>query len=389
MDMGFLSRMFKKRPEFDVVYHVGTSSVGVGVVELTQDALPKVVRSVRESIPYREDVVSERFVTDMLDTLKRTNERLVKNLGPIHIKHAYYIFSSPWVATQTKTVTIKEKKPFTLTKGLVEKTVASYGPKEIDNKLSILEKKVVDIKLNGYPLADPYGKKATTADISIFLSYIPKDLFKKVVDMAHSTYHAKDTKAFSCALASFSAIRDSFHEENDFMFLDIGGELSDLTIVKGGLIIETGSFPLGGHFLIRALKTALSISTEEAVSLARIYEEGTVEHSFEQKLKPVMDQTSIDWARRFHVALTKISNGTILPMKLFVVIHNDFENFFTRALGEGLTSISETSMVPMSVTFVAPDALKSSVVFDSSVEKDPFIAIVSAFVGKLYESGAR
>ena len=387
--MGFFSRIFKKGPEFDVVYHIGTSSVGVGVVKLSKDALPLVIHSIRESIPYREEVIPDRFVTDMLDTLKRANNRLIQKLGQTHIKRVYYIFSSPWAATQTKVITMHEESPFVFTKGLVEKTIASYGAKELGDTLTILEKRVIGVKLNGYHVSDPYGKKAQSADISLFVSFVPKDLFKKITDIARTTYHAKDTKAFSCALASFSAIRDTFHEENDFMFLDVGGELSDLTIVKEGLIAETGSFPLGGHFLLRALKKALSVSTEEATSLARLYEDGAAEDSLVKKLKPVIDQTAFDWVHRFHMALSEIGGTAILPMKLFVVIHNDFENFFTQAIGSGLLSVSGVDAVPISVTFIAHDALKASIAFDPSAEKDPFIAIVSAFVGKLYESGAR
>lgn len=387
--MSFLSRLFTPTVEFDAVYHIGTSSVGVGIVQLAKNKAPQILHSLREPIPYRESVTSERFVTDMLDTVKLANTRLLKESGHIKIRSVYYIFSSPWAVTQTKVVNITEKHPFVVSKGLIDKAISSEDSQASDKTLKLIEKKIIDIKLNGYHISDPYGKKATEAEVSLFTSFIPKALFDSVQDVARLTYHSKNTKAFSCALASFSAIRDIFHEDSDFMFLDIGGELSDLMIVKDGLVAETGSFPLGGHFLLRSLKNTLSISAEEATSLAHVYEDNTIEAAFAEQIGPVIEDAAKEWATHFRNAVRKIGNGVILPMKLFVVLHNDFHRFFEKALTASFIPISGENDVPVVVSFIDYNELTSSVSFSETADKDPFIGIVATFVGKLHESNTR
>lgn len=385
---------FTPESELGLVYHIGTASVGAGIVRFRTGSVPRIFATLREHMPYRENVNAEIFQADMINSLGLLNARLLKEAHARHIKHVFYIFSTPWAMAETKIISLKEEKPFTLTRSQVDKIVATHekmfetemAGEGTPDSLKAIERRVIDVKLNGYHMEDPYGKRARTADISFFTSLIPRALFDKVIDISRHTHHPRDTRSFSFSLASFSVIRDVFHEESDFIFLNIGGELSDITIVQNGLIIETASFPLGRHFLIRKIKAAFNVDLGEAVSLSTLYEDGKADFALTQELQPIMDEAADEWTGALHGVLGAAGKRISLPTRLFVVVNNDFTGYFMRTLESERVSEFGVTDAPLLVTLVNHENLKPSVEFVDGINKDPFVAICAAFAGRVYES---
>lgn len=395
---------FGPKPELGIVFHIGSSSIGAGLIRLHHGEKPHVLYTLRQAIPYREKVKPERFFDDMIETLKQVNLRLAKEglshlkfteFGSLKIKRVFYAFSSPWSVTQTKIATMEKPEGFIFSKEIVD-TIVSDNEKDFEKKvlegtglsdaLQIVEQKVIQIKLNGYELLNPYGKKAYRADLSLFMSLVPKAVIDKVFDISMTTYHPKNTEVFSLPLASFSTIRDVFHDTKDFIFIDIGGELSDISIIKDGLIIETASFPFGRNFLVRKIAEKFATTAELAVSLIKMYHEGHVEAAVSDKLKPVIAEASMEWSGAFHKTLEAIALKVSLPKNLFAVINNDFVSFFMKALKDERITEFGLQETPLSVVLVHHDKLKSVVSFGKHAEHDPFVAILSAFAGRMYES---
>lgn len=396
--------LFGPKSELGIVFHIGSSSVGAGLVRLHHGKVAHVIYSLREDIPYRDTVNPERFLNDMIETLKKINTRLSKEglshlkfteFGSLKPQRIFYMFTSPWAATQTKVATVNKAEGFVLTKELVDSVVAeqerifeteTLGRADLQDKLQAIEKRVIQIKLNGYEVHEPYGKSATRTDISLFISLIPKAVVDKVFDVSMSTYHPKNTEIFSFPLASFSTIREVFHDEKDFIFIDVGGELSDISVVRDGLILETASFPLGRHFVVRKVAKAFGTTSENAVSLVKMYYENHAEAAVAEKLKPVLDQAAQEWSTAFHKTLTDISLAVALPTHLFAIINNNFVPFFMKVLKDERVTEFGVNESPLSVVLVNHDKLRSVVEFGKNAEKDPFIAVLAGFAGRVYES---
>ena len=386
------------------MFDIGSSSVGAGLVKFKKNRIPEIIYTARESIPFQEVINPQRFFSDMIKTLSIVNSNILKEgilhlkftrYGGLKIKHVFYAFSSPWSVSQTKIMTLEKSKPEVVTKEMINRIVDKeekdfesgvVEPSRIPDfkeKLAVVERRIMQIRLNGYETPDPYGKSARTIDISFFLSLVPKMVLDETMDISVNTYHPKDTKVASSSLVAFSTIRDVLHNKEDFILLDIGGEISDVSVVKNNLILETASFPMGRNFLTRRVSRTLSVSQEEAVSLLRLLFENHADQSVVNRLQPAIETASKEWVEALHTVLTKISGNLSLPQDLFVIINNEFTSFFMKAIHKERITQWDVIDVPFRVTLVNHDHLKKFVAFSKTAIKDPKIALESIFAAKM------
>ncbi len=402
--MSFGSSLFSPKSELALIFHIGSSSVSAGLVRLKKGSVPQILYTLLEPIPYREEVHAEKFLASMVEALKQVNTRIKKEAAPhvkftdvghMKVKRIYYSFSSPWVATQTKTVTIKEPEDFVVTEERVNRVIDAHekmfesetlGGRETIDTLHVIEKRVIQITLNGYEVEEPYGKKAREAEISFFTSLIPKSVLDKVFDVSRVTYHPKDTSVFSFPLVSYSVIRDVFHNHKEYICLDVGGELTEISLVKNGLLLETASFPVGAHSVVRKVKKAFATTPEEAGSLLTTYSLGHMDKATENILKPIIDTATQAWIDALRTALETISHKTSLPGEVFLVMSGHSVSFFMKALGKEHVSEFGFFDRPLSVVLVDHDNIKERVSCGKGAEKNSFIALLAAFVGTVYET---
>ena len=252
----------RSKPGLIALFDIGSSSVRGGLVSIKKGKAPHIEFTTRERIPLSVDLSPKRLFSGMIDALNRANTSMIKATNGKRVNQVVYAFSSPWSATQTKVVTIEKTKPFILTKKMIDDVIDDAEKKFEEesigktndgtgDKLVTMERRIIQVNLNGHGVESPYEKKSNRADISFFTSIIPRSVLDKVSDTSLIAYHQKDPHLFSFPLIAFSLLRDTYKDVHDFVFLDIGGELTDVSIIKDDLIVETGSFPLGMNFLVR------------------------------------------------------------------------------------------------------------------------------------------
>jgi len=144
---------------------------------------------------------------------------------------------------------MKQDKEFAVSKRVVEDLVAreieSFKVLNIgkykrmgEEDVEIMETHTVQVKLNGYITDNPYGMRAKNLEMSLYISMAPKRVLSSVKSRITKTFGSRNIKFCSFSLTAFSTIRDIFSHKNDFLFMDISGEVADISLVKGNVLLE-------------------------------------------------------------------------------------------------------------------------------------------------------
>ncbi|MDE1874490.1 MAG: hypothetical protein KGI79_02955 [Patescibacteria group bacterium] len=364
---------FREKPETNLVFRIGSASVGAGLVRFEQDKPPHLIEAIREPIAHDDIVDSKRLQAAMLSAFQVVGERAIKKArldGLPAIGSIFLSFSSPWVATTTKIITIKGPQPFTLTRGHIDRIISADEEafqKGASRGLFVIERRVLGVK--------PYDEKTRAAEISLLTSAIPTDLYREMIRISSRFRESREIKTFSLALAAFSIIASEHPEMPDFIFIDVGGEVSEAAIVRGGIITETASFPVGRHSIIRSIRKALGATAEETASLIRLYEEGDMDRATAAHLKPALDRSAHEWRTGFDAALAPISSWKALPLRLYAAIENDLAALFRRLL--------KSDELPLETTIIDAARLRHFVSSENRAIDDVCMAIASAFAGMI------
>ncbi len=382
----------KKKEKIAVVFDIGSSSVGGAYVSLLPGQKPKIIATAREQMVFQEDLKFDRFVSSMLDALDRVAKNLSKQHSPFFAEKIFICsFSSPWYASQTRIATKKEDKPLVVT----EKTLADMiftevegfkheESKRIGKEGVIMEHESIQVKLNGYETDTPIGKPAKSIETAVYVSIVPDQIFSRVNDTIRKSFHISHMRLHSFPFVAFVVIRDTFHESN-FLFLDISGEVTDVSLVRGGVLQETASFPYGKNFLLRKIAAGLSSTPAEAISELSMHRNGDTHEKNVDKLQTILNEAEEDWRREFHQALSAFSGaGLNVPVDIFFTADSDVCDWFAESIArDKVVQYTRTEDLfrvrPLQVQFFS-----NLCDFEKGVERDPFLALEAVFARRLF-----
>src|SRR3989344_1687245 len=381
-----------KQDETIAIIDIGSSSVGVAFATAPKGAKPRILWSAREEMVFQTELNFSRFFSAMTDSLGRVLARAVQS-GHKMPRTFLVSLASPWYIAQTRRVHVARFKPFIITKKgitkLIEQEVASFQDyrlpnyrKVVSEETRLLEAQSIQIKLNGYEVGDPYGTPATNMDMWVYISMSPGSVLDAVKNTLNKHVHAKTIEFHSFPLLAFSTIRDIFTEANDFLLLDISGEVTDMSIVRDDVLLETISFPLGKNFLIRRIASAQSTSPEEALSLLHLYLEGRADEKTRMQIQTVLLAARGEWIALFTEALGNFSKELALPHKVFFTADPDVSGWFAKCIqSEGLGNYTFTDE-PLGVTIFDEAILSGFVSAEKASDKDPFLLLQAIFAAK-------
>lgn len=138
------------------------------------------------------------------------------------------------------------------------------------------------------------------------------------------THHVRFT---SFGFASWVAFRKIFPHTDEYLFLDIGGEITDAMLVREGVPVSGGSFPYGKHTMLRAFANATGAEGEHALSLCNLYQTKMLAEQERATIDTVLQETRKEWHSKLEHAIESIATG-LLPYKVLVTIDADCAPWF-------------------------------------------------------------
>lgn len=321
-----------------LIFYIGNGVVKAALVLYEQNKTPAIISTrIRELPHFNErdrEHLEKRILFEFGELVREFKVENIRNLTryTYRIDSAFVLVSSPWYISETSVVKMKEQKPFVVTENLLlnakENIVKGYrDAHEVD--VAVLEQKIINIQLNGYPTNAPIKKKAESLDMTLFTSFARKTSLDQIRDTIDSYFHVKKIDIHSQSLVSFTVISDTWHDMSQYIIADVTSQLTELVSVRKGSLSEAYSFPKGKQFLVKSIADNMKVATEVAESLLKMRNDGIIETDLKVKLDSSLEQAKKEWLKSFADSLAVLSASSSLPSTFFLFAPKDVVKIFS------------------------------------------------------------
>jgi hypothetical protein len=347
----------KKKEELSIIIDIQSGLVRGSLVFNKENQISQILYIITKEISQKDFTGSSFLVKAMIESLSDVINKLsdqfmakAKEFGysSKSIKNIHFILSSPWVLSQSKTITIKFDKTTDINKKLIqsviedERKIIEKKFKEMDfNKDSsisnsdwlFIEQKIFEIKLNGYKVNDCENKKAQDLEVSFAATLSSKILLNKIETTINKNLKIHKIQYHSALLLNFMAMRILIPEKNNFVSIHVHSELTDIVVVKNGLSANLSSFPIGISTILRKLTTDLKETAESTESMLSLYEGGKLDSLQEIKFKELLDPLLKNWYLEYIKSVDHEDDGVFIPRTAYLSTHSNL-GIFKKVINE-------------------------------------------------------
>lgn len=388
-----------------IVFDVGSASIGGALVGAhDEDTKAKIIYDIRIPITFQKNIKYDRLMKEMFSTMKSVAANIERNgirkfgnnINVRDIKDVFCVFASPWYVSDISVLKFQKDKPVTISPEFISEIIKNadnksnksfkgqFNKKKITNP-KLIEKNIIQILLNGYATNNPYGKKSDRVDMTLFTGMISGKIENKTRELLEKTFSASDISFHTFSLVSFGAVRDIFSTEKNFLLMDIGGEVTDISIIRNDTIVKITSFPIGKNSFIRESAKSLNTIPEEAHSLLRLYLEGKSIGQESEKMEKALIAAKEKWLLSFRKTLADFEGGLSLPKTIFLTVDTDVSKLFIDIIKNDEFSAHTLANQAFTIVELSSRILKEycQASKESNFRCDPFLAVEALFFHRI------
>ena len=385
-----------------LIFDIGGTSVGAALALLSSGSKPYVVHASREWLRPLEEVSLARL-TGLLETAIDSVAEELLSVGAHRLHALGYgrrlpnavdcFMTAPWYVPHMGTVHLAGAKPFKVTHGMLEHAIDGerksiekrFGasPVKGGSALAIIEQQILSLAVNGYTTENPYVQSANDVEFLLYTALAEEGPLASFSARIARTFHVEKATTHSFLLAFFSAIRDSREAEEDFLLLDVSGEVTEVSVVRNGGLRASVSFPLGRNFLARSLASECNLSFEEALSLLAVHSLKQSNDTVAARFSSALLRVEEKWMRQFEESLARIAMESFLPHSIFIAADEKIAQWISAVVrNEALYQYTLTAE-PFVVNLAEGKTFDAHVACGPGVPKDPFLMVDAMFLSKL------
>lgn len=374
-----------------VVFDIDSASIAGGVFSYGYNEKGG-LEQVRELYRIRESITDGRlydFETYFARTLKaceRTAHQVMLQ-SRIELDDIVINVSAPWVSSQKRVINYSEKKPFEITDELLDTLVAQEIDTEFtsnitykDHDVELLDRKTIDLYVNGYPSRKPVGKKASEIAIHSLTSVISSVTKKAFDDVIESVFH-RLPRYIPNTFVAYMYVRDNHPDVNDAIVIDVSGELSQVSIINDDHLRSFITFPAGYHHIYRDMAERMNIPLAKAQRMIHLHYDGHLEETQDKKVAESLEHGFSIWYKALYSAVDSIAKEGLLPKTIILKTDNNTHAW----LGEKILqepTLRQHLHVGGSIEMVAPALAMAQ---DAKLEVDDTeLGIVALYIA-MYE----
>jgi hypothetical protein len=304
---------------------------------------PEIVYYCSFPLPFQETLDAARLDLAVTSSLDKAAEELahkgLAQIGKINLQSAVIVISAPWYTSENKCITTSNKQPFKVKDVLIDQMIVSEvatfeKERGLGDAFSVIEKRITEVKLNGYPTAVFKDKKALELEFCLYISIVDSKFKQKMDETVHKYFGKGLPSWHTMPLALFGALLSSTPESKDFMIVEVGGEITEIMVIKNKVLVDTISFPYGVNSFLRKTTETLHEATAINASLYKQYGENTLTGELKDKVDQSLVMLKNEWGGELGKALHKVSGGLLLPKSIYLKCGSDFKMAFRKCLEE-------------------------------------------------------
>lgn len=321
MKLGF----WKKKRRVFLVLDIGTEAVKALSCQKENNGKIKVLG---RSLEYFEKFgVFEGKDFDALIMKKA----IFKAIEKIHQKKAEILLSLPpniFKARITKPIFIKERPKEKISrkeqsiilnqvfekaqKRIAQKFAKDFGI--LENDIQWIAFKILDIKIEGYPVKNLKSYEGKELEFKILVTFLPKYYFENI-EKIFQELGWKISKIIHLAEVISAAFKNKI---SDGVFIDIGGNVSQILILRNEQLTEIREINQGGEFFTQELSQTLGIDKESARILKERYSRGELSQGSTERIRELFSQEKRIWRQEnlvhlFSSPIFLFGGGSLLP----------------------------------------------------------------------------
>ena len=338
------------------------------------------------------DLTYERFEKEMQKALLGSLNKILK-YASAPLDFIQVCLASPWYDSQVRTAKVSRLAPFVVSKtvldDMVKRELKAFEEEEVKKKavagdsVRSIESQTIRVRLNGYETHEPIGLSAKELELTMFLSIASERTIKSVEDVIHRVYNAPIK--FSTFLSmTYLVARDFFPHKEDYMLVDVGGEVADISFVKQNGLQQAFSFPYGKNFILRRLSLGLGRTIEEAQTLWTLHVEGKTTGEVAESCQRILSAARLEWQESFQKALYSASRDLSVPDTILLTIDDDVAFWFSDAIKNEQFHQNTLLGKEFRIFFMNSTLFKDALAFAPKVERNSSVMIEAIGVRYLF-----
>lgn len=355
--------------ELQCILDIGSASIGVTLMREDKSGTPVVSKTARVDFSTGTEEAKEGIQTQALSAVQKALDS-VKAVP--QIKSVRAVLAAPWYDAKITTINTRSEKTVRVNEGTVARAVREYLAKKgsLKSGPSVIESLVSQVYVNGYPTDLHAAVTGTSMRVNHYASEADAGFQKAVTDAVKKTLPKASISFHSFSFVAFAVLR-ALREENNFVILDVGGEITDAVIAHHDGLRFAGTFPIGAMSIARAIAGKGSIA--DAKSRLALYAKGELsieenaafEKEFSAAIKP--------WQDAYQSLLETAVNDVAVPQTTFLFAERDELPWLSSAIGGTHGAFSTR------VNLIGPDFFSSNISLGEEGLYDSFLSAEAVY----------
>lgn len=335
----FFSR--NPKPEINFVLDIGTESIKALILEKKEEKIFVLGSSLEYydqfSVFFRqfEKEVVQRTISKAIADLEREigikSKSVILGLPPnIFVSR---VISQPYKRKEKGLIGKKEKEE-------ILKEVLEKGKKKISRiyasekgilpeDLQFLNLKILETKIDGYPVPDILNYEGKNLDFHLLVSFLPKQVFiSEFFKFRNKEYYLSGEispisliKELGFEISGLVHIAEGLIsllvQNPEGIFLDVGGEVTQIFLSKDGIFEQISEFNKGGKDFSQVLSERLGLDEPSARDLKHRYAKRDLSEESRRRIRQFFEEISQNWFNNLKEKLKEMSSG-IFPSEFFI-----------------------------------------------------------------------